>query len=153
MNEQLKLSQLTISAQSVSIINVLINAAEKFMNSFNQSELLISFSNRNNTEKCKEYEMKYLSFFSQISPMISELSSLNARLATLIIKSDKAMEIELTALCESKFNAFEAFERTLYEYIEAMEASFERSSATPLSIVNSTQRLVNALKALKEINL
>ena len=32
MNEQLKLSQLTISAQSVSIINGLINSAEKFMN-------------------------------------------------------------------------------------------------------------------------
>ena len=84
--------------------------------------------------------------------MISELSSLNAKLASLLIEADKSMHVELIIICENKFNAYEKFEHELYEYIKSLEDAFANSSASASLIINLTQRLKNSLTALIEMN-
>ena len=80
--------------------------------------------------------------------MISKLANINASLASLLIKADEAMETEIVIICEKRFNAYEIFEKSFYEYTTNMENSFEQASATPAFIINSTQKLKNSLNTL-----
>ena len=85
--------------------------------------------------------------------MISKLADLNAALASLLIKADTAMETEIVITCEKRFNAYEIFEKSFYEYTSNIENAFENSSVTPTFIINTTQKLKNSLNALINENL
>ena len=85
--------------------------------------------------------------------MISKLADLNAALASLLMKADTAMETEIVITCEKRFNAYEIFEKSFYEYTSNIENAFENSSVTPTFIINTTQKLKNSLNALIKENL
>ena len=152
MNTKLTMQQENISKKTVALANNIKDAADDFINSFNQNDLFTFRSSSNSKRNLEEYLEKYYLFFSKISPMISELSSLNAKLASLLIEADKSMHVELIIVCENKFNAYEKFEHELYEYIKSLEDAFANSSASASLIINLTQRLKNSLTALIEIN-
>lgn len=152
MNTKLTMQQENISKKTVALANNIKGAADDFINSFNQNDMFTFRSSSNSKRNLEEYLEKYYLFFSKISPMISELSSLNAKLASLLIEADKSMHVELIIVCENKFNAYEKFEHELYEYIKSLEDAFANSSASASLIINLTQRLKNSLTALIEIN-
>ena len=90
--------------------NKLIEAIDDYMNTFDKKELL-SFSN--SKEKAKKYKENYFSFLLTLSPIISELSSCGAELASLTVKSDNAIQTDITIECEKRFNAFGHLSRWL----------------------------------------
>lgn len=149
MNNNLKMAEKRISNETVRVANTIVRSADAFMKEFHKSDIF-SFSDPN---KKDNYEKKYFLFISSISPMLSRLTTLNAELATLLINADKAMEAELTVLCEKKFNAFETFERALYEYTSDIESELSKSTASVVFILNTTQKFKEALNQLIKENL
>ena len=150
MNNELNLLYQQISATTVSVAKALIGIVDNYLNEFNKADFLTFTKSKNQSEK---YLNQYHLFLTNISPMITELTSTNARLASLLIKADKAMDVETVVLCERCFAAFEEFERNMHEYTIAMESLFEGSSATATSITKLTQRLKNAIERLIEANI
>ena len=150
MNNELNLSYQQISATTVSIAKALMGIVDNYLNEFSKEDFLTFSKSKNQSDK---YLNQYHLFLTNISHVITELSSTNARLASLLIKADKAMDIEIVALCEKCFNAFEDFERNMHEYTVAMESLFEGSSATATAITKLTQRLKNAIERLIEANI
>lgn len=149
MNNELKAKQEIISAETIEVAKAIVQSANAFMNEFPKSDIF-SFSNSRRTE---DYSEKYFSFISSIFPLLSRLNELNADMASLLIKSDKKMEIDIIVLCEKRFNAFEAFEKSLYEYTSAMESELSKPSASVIFILNSTQKFKEALNQLITSNL
>ena len=150
MNNELNLSYQQISATTVSIAKALMGIVDNYLNEFSKEDFLTFSKSKNQSDK---YLNQYHLFLTNISHVITELSSTNARLASLLIKADKAMDIEIVALCEKCFNAFEDFERNMHEYTVAMESLFEGSIATATAITKLTQRLKNAIERLIEANI
>ena len=151
MKDELKIKQENISKRTVALAKDMQNAANEFINGFNQADML-TFSIGQSKSKSDEYLKKYHAFFAKISPMITELSRINARLASLLIQADKEMKVDIIVACENRFNAYEKFELELYEYIKSIEDAFENSTASATFIINATQRLKNSLSVLIEKN-
>lgn len=148
MKNNLKLIQERISSETVTVANNIIKSTDAFMSGFSKDDIF-SFSS---TDKKENYAEKYFLFISSISPMLSRLNALNAELAALLIKSDKAMETEITLLCEKRFNAFEKFERALCEYTFAIESELSKNAISVVFILNSTQKLKESLNQLIKEN-
>ena len=151
MNDELKIKQENISKRIVALAKDMQNAADEFINGFNQGDML-TFSRGQSKSKSDEYLKKYYAFFAKISPMITELSRMNARLASLLIQADKEMKVDIIVTCENRFNAYEKFELELYKYIKSIEDAFENSTASATFIINATQKLKNSLSVLIEKN-
>ena len=149
MNE-LEFLQKDIASKTANITKEIIAEIEIYMNSFDKKELF-SFS-RNNIE-LKKHSENYFSFMSEISSKIAILIEENARLASLLIKADKAMDIALIATCEKRFNAFEVFEQELYKYTSSMEKAFSNGTPPPTFLLNASQQFKAALNKLLEVNL
>ena len=150
MKNDLKILQDDISAKTINTINQIIVLTNAYTSEFDKKEIF-SFSNKE--EQTRKYYDRYFSFVLEISPMISKLADLNAALASLLIKADTAMETEIVITCEKRFNAYEIFEKSFYEYTSNIENAFENSSVTPTFIINTTQKLKNSLNALINENL
>ena len=73
------------------------------------------------------------------------LSTLNAELSSLLIKADKAMEIELTLSLEARFKAYKLFETSLYEYTSTVESAFDNNQLSVSVLLNSIQKFKNAV--------
>ena len=147
MNTELNALQKNISFQTIVVTNKIIESIDKHTKDFNKNEFF-SFS-----DTSKIISEKYFSFLAEISPLVSELNSLNSGLASLLIKADKTMDIDLIILCENKFNAFEKFEISLYEYTSSIEKAIETSKATQIFFINATQKLKTALQNLIKENI
>lgn len=150
MKNDLKILQDDISAKTINTINQIIVLTNAYTSEFDKKEIF-SFSNKE--EQTRKYYDRYFSFVLEISPMISKLADLNAALASLLMKADTAMETEIVITCEKRFNAYEIFEKSFYEYTSNIENAFENSSVTPTFIINTTQKLKNSLNALINENL
>lgn len=150
MKNDLKILQDDISAKTINTINQIIVLTNAYTSEFDKKEIF-SFSNKE--EQTRKYYDRYFSFVLEISPMISKLADLNAALASLLMKADTAMETEIVITCEKRFNAYEMFEKSFYEYTSNIENAFENSSVTPTFIINTTQKLKNSLNALINENL
>ena len=151
MQSELTLTQERISSSTILLLDKLIKSIDNYLNGFNQKEIL-SFSSSTSKESLKEYTENYFLFVSSIAPIISELTSLNAELASLLIKADKNMEIELIVTCEKKFNAFEEFERALYEYTSSVEKELLNPNANAAFLINATQKFKIAAERLVKEN-
>ena len=150
MNNELTLLKNNIAEETVLLSKEIISHADEYLSFFNKNELL-SFSS--SQSKAKEYEEKYFLFVASISPIISALTSLNARLASLLIESDRCMEIDLIAVCEKRFNAFEVFEHALYNYTSSVENEIINSKITAQFLINATQKFKFAINELIKVNL
>lgn len=151
MQIELTLTQERISSSTILLLDKLIKSIDNYLNGFNQKEILY-FSSSTSKESLKEYTENYFLFVSSIAPIISELTSLNAELASLLIKADKNMVIELIVTCEKKFNAFEGFERALYEYTSSVEKELLNSNANAAFLINATQKFKIAAERLVKEN-
>ena len=141
MKNNLYLLQTENSNNFIKNANKLIETIDDYMNTFDKKELL-SFSN--SKEKAKKYKENYFSFLLALSPIISELSSCGAELASLTVKSDNAIQTDITIECEKRFNAFEKFEKDLYEYTENIENAFTASNISTVFLLNAAQKLKNS---------
>ena len=152
MRNELTLTQERISSSTILLSNKLIENIDNYLTGFKQKEIL-SFSSSTSKELLKKYTENYFFFVSSIAPIISELTSLNAELASLLIKADKNMEIELIVICEKKFNAFEIFEHALYEYTSSVEKELLNSKANATFLINATQKFKLSVGQLIKENL
>ena len=148
MNE-LEFLQRDISSNTIFSAKEILKSVEAYMNSFDRKEFL-SFSSKTDAEK---YSKNYQALLSSISANIPPLISENARLASLLVKADRAMCTEIIVLCEKRFNAFEAFEQELNKYMSAMENIFANGKPNPSFLLNSAMQFKIALNALIEANL
>ena len=152
MNNNLKLLQQEISKKTASIANQLLNFTSSYVNTFNQNDIF-SFSRKDKQSNENEKRLEeYYTFLANISPLITELAALNAKLASLLIKADIAMDITLITECEKRFNAFELFESSSYEYTQSMELLFSSTSISISAIIKSTQKFKNAIDSLIKAN-
>lgn len=145
MRDYLQMLQDDISSKTIHTINQIVALTNAYMSDFDKNDIF-AFSNKN--ENYKKYYDRYFSFIFEISPMISKLADLNAALASLLIKADKAMETKIVITCEKRFTAYEKFEKNFYEYTLTIETAFENSNATPAFIINATQKFKNSLNTL-----
>ena len=148
MNE-LDFLQRDISSNTIFSAKEILKSVEAYMNSFDRKEFL-SFSSKTDAEK---YSKNYQALLSSISTNIPPLISENARLASLLVKADRAMSTDIIVLCEKRFNAFEAFEQELNKYMSAMENIFANGKPNPSFLLNSAMQFKIALNALIEANL
>ena len=86
MDKTLKALQENISSQTIILLKEIITKTDDYMSDF-EKKTLFTFSNYKNDIKI--YTEKYFIFISEIAPMISRLTDLNAELASLLIGSDK----------------------------------------------------------------
>lgn len=152
MNNNLNSIKDRIAKETVSLSTHLLSQADEYLSSFNSNELL-SFSSANNKTKIKKYEEKYFLFLSNIAPIISALTALNADLASLLIEADRSMEIELIVICEKRFNAFEKFEKALYNYTSSVENEIMNAKITANFLINASQKFKFAINELIKENL
>lgn len=145
----LKALQEEIAIKTINTASLLIRMIDTYMGDFNKSDLLTF---KRGKEQNERFSTQYYFFVSSISPIISELTSLNARLASLLIAADKAMDVELVVACEKRFNAFEAFERDLYEYTSSVEAQLSNSSASATFLLKAAQKFKTASERLLDEN-
>ena len=145
----LKALQEEIAIKTINTASLLIRMIDTYMGDFNKSDLLTF---KRGKEQNERFSTQYYFFVSSISPIISELTSLNARLASLLIAADKAMDVELVVACEKRFNAFEAFERDLYEYTSSVEAQLSNSSASASFLLKAAQKFKTASERLLNEN-
>ena len=145
----LKALQEEIAIKTINTASLLIRMIDTHMGDFNKSDL-ITF--KRGKEQNERFSTQYYFFVSSISPIISELTSLNAKLASLLIAADKAMDVELVVACEKRFNAFEAFERDLYEYTSSVEAQLSNSSASATFLLKAAQKFKTASERLLNEN-
>ena len=138
-----------IAIKTINTASLLIRMIDTYMGDFNKSDLLTF---KRGKEQNERFSTQYYFFVSSISPIISELTSLNARLASLLIAADKAMDVELVVACEKRFNAFEAFERDLYEYTSSVEAQLSNSSASASFLLKAAQKFKTASERLLDEN-
>ena len=148
MNE-LEFLQRDISSNTIFSAKEILKSVEAYMNSFDRKEFL-SFSSNQNTEK---YSKNYQLLLSSISKNIPTLIAENARLASLLVKADSAMNTELIVLCEKRFNAFEDFEQKLNKYMSSMEDLFANSKPNPTFLLSSAMQFKIALDKLISANL
>ena len=145
MHNTLKALQENISSQTVELLKEIIVKTNYYIGGF-EKKALFTFSNNQNDQK--EYTERYFLFISEIASMISKLTDLNAELASLLIKADKEMDIELIVLCEKKFNAFLLFEKDLYTYTTSVENTLDTSNASAVFLINAAQKFKNAVNRL-----
>lgn len=145
----LKALQEEIAIKTINTASLLIRMIDTYMGDFNKSDLLTF---KRGKEQNERFSTQYYFFVSSISPIISELTSLNARLASLLIAADKAMDVELVVACEKRFNAFEAFEIDLYEYTSSVEAQLSNSSASATFLLKAAQKFKTASERLLDEN-
>ena len=150
MKNELKSKQESISSQTAALTKKIIEATDKYISEFNKDEIFAFSSKKQHSEK---YTEKYYLYLSGISKYISQLTALNAELASLLIQADKAMEIELILLCEKNFNAFEKFEHALYNYTFCVENELINSNASATFLINSAQTFKIAATNLMNENL
>ena len=148
MNE-LEFLQKDISSKTLANAKEILENLTIYMNSFNKNEFL-SFSSNTNAEK---YSKNYQLLLSSISKNIPTLTAENARLASLLVKADSAMNTELIVLCEKRFNAFEDFEQELNKYMSSMEDLFANSKPNPTFLLSSAIQFKIALDKLISANL
>ena len=147
MNE-LEFLQKDISSKTLSIAKEMLESVNIYINSFDKNEFL-SFSNAANAEK---YSSNYNTLLSSISEKIPNLIVENARLASLLLRADSAMNTDLIILCESRFNAFEAFELELNKYMSSMDNEFKTNKTSPVSLMNLAMQFKIAINKLIEAN-
>lgn len=145
----LKVLQEELATKTINSAFLLIRMIDTYMSDFNKSDLL---KFKSGTEQNERFSNRYFSFLTSISPIISELTSLNAKLASLLIEADKAMDIEVIVACEKRFNAFEAFERDLYEYTSSVEAQLLNSRASASFLLKAAQKFKTASERLLNEN-
>lgn len=148
MNE-LEFLQKDISSKTLANAKEILENLAIYMNSFDKKEFL-SFSSNQNTEK---YSKNYQLLLSSISKNIPILIAENARLASLLVKADSAMNTELIVLCEKRFNAFEDFEQELNKYMTSMEDAFASGNPNPAFLLNSAMQFKIAIDKLISANL
>lgn len=137
---------LDISKRTVTATSELIKKLNAYLSNFNKSSIF-SFSSASS----EEYEEKYMLFLSSISNDVSEMTSLNAALASLIIKADKAALIEITLVMQKRFDAFYLFESALYDYTQSMDEILSQNHVSISAIVASAQKFkISAENLIKE---
>lgn len=144
MNE-LDIMQKSISSKTISVAKKIIIEIDNYINQFNKADIF-SFTRKENEEK-KQSEAYYL-FLLSISPMISEMTEQNAKLASLLINADKKMQIELIIICEKKLDAFEIFEQEFYSFTSSIEKAFSNNTSNSVFLVNTAQKFKNSINKL-----
>ena len=144
MNE-LDIMQKSISSKTISAAKKIIIEIDNYINQFNKADIF-SFTRKENEEK-KQSEAYYL-FLLSISPMISEMTEQNAKLASLLINADKKMQIELIIICEQKLDAFERFEQEFYSFTSSIEKAFSNNTSNSVFLVNTAQKFKNSINKL-----
>lgn len=144
MNE-LDIMQKSISSKTISVAKKIIIEIDNYINQFNKADIF-SFTRKENEEK-KQSEAYYL-FLLSISPMISEMTEQNAKLASLLINADKKMQIELIIICEQKLDAFERFEQEFYSFTSSIEKAFSNNTSNSVFLVNTAQKFKNSINKL-----
>ena len=115
----------------MSDINLIGNKADFF-----------TFNDKNKKATSEHLHALFSSNETQTTSVMLNLSSKAAKLASLLIAADRAMNVELIILCEKQFNAYEKFEKEYYEYVASIENEFENS-------VLSVNFLSRAIKKLE----
>ena len=149
MNDEFNAIQKKLAFDTVTLAKKIVTAIDAYASSFGRAESLSFFAANNNLE---EYEERYLRFTLELTDTVSELSTLNAKLASLLIAADKAMEIDLTLFLQKRFDAFVLFEQALYEYTSSVESAFSSGTASARFLINSVQRLKSATERLIQEN-
>ena len=146
---KLEFLQKDISSNILASAMTIRKSVEEYLNSFDKKEFLY-FSNNSNTEK---HTRNYHRLLSSISENLPNLIAENARLSSLLIDADNAMNTDLIVLCEKRFNIFESFERELDKFMSSMENAISNGNPTPAFFLNSAMQFKNALDALIDANL
>lgn len=149
MNEKLKAESNLLANATVNHLKNILLAIDEYTKKINVKGSLFFSVTSKETEKMFE---DYLRFAASIYNTVIELSATNAKLASLLIKTDKAMEIELTLSLESRLNAFIAFEAALYEYTSSVETAYDNEKLTVSILLNSAQKFKNAITELISAN-
>ena len=92
MNKKLNSESKRISIKTINESQKIISAINAYTSSFNVKN---SFSFSVSKKQIEEIFENYLHFAASIYNTVMALSTLNAELSSLLIKADKAMEIEL----------------------------------------------------------
>lgn len=149
MNEKLKAESNLLANATVNHLKNILLAIDEYTKKINVKGSLFFSVTSKETEKMFE---DYLRFAASIYNTVIELSATNAKLASLLIKTDKAMEIELTLSLESRLNAFIAFEAALYDYTSSVETAYDNEKLTVSVLLNSAQKFKNAITELISAN-
>lgn len=149
MNEKLKAESNLLANATVNHLKNILLTIDEYTKKINVKGSLFFSVTSKETEKMFE---DYLRFAASIYNTVIELSATNAKLASLLIKTDKAMEIELTLSLESRLNAFIAFEAALYEYTSSVETAYDNEKLTVSILLNSAQKFKNAITELISAN-
>ncbi len=138
---------LELSKGTFNTATEIIKKIDAYLSSFNKYSAF-SFS-RDDSVNCEE---KHMIFLSSITNEISVLTSLNASLASLIIKADKAALIEPTLLMQKRFDAFCLFEKSLYNYTCEIEKALTSKKISSTFIIASTRKFKSATENLLQEN-
>ena len=96
-----------ISKATVTIAESMVEKIDLYLSSFDKKDI---FSFASEKARVEEYTEKYFLFLIGISDHIKILTDLNAKVASLLIAADKAMEIDVVVLAEKRLYAFDDFE-------------------------------------------
>lgn len=146
--DYIELYKTQLSENTIILTKAIIEGIDLYLSKFSIKASL-SFSAPNK----EKYEEDYMNFLLSISPKISELTELNAELASLIIASDKAAKVETTILLQKRFDAFCLFEKSLYEYTTAIDTTISSNNISTSFIVSATQKFKLATQLLQQANL
>ena len=146
--DYIELYKTQLSEKTVVLTKAIIEDTDLYLSKFS-IKASFSFSTLDK-EKCEE---DYMNFLLSISSKISELTDTNAELASLIIASDKAEKIETTVLLQKRFDSFCLFEKSLYEYTNAIDNAISRKNISASFIVSTTQKFKLATQLLQQANL
>lgn len=137
--QQIDLSSRTM--QTACIIKQQLSVLVTDINRISHNSAFFSFDEKSKKTRSEQlYSLfNYNSF--ETSKAMSILAGKNAKLASLLIAADKAMDIELITICEKKFNAYEKLEKDYYEYITNVENEFTKSILTANFLIKAIQKL------------
>ena len=136
-----------LSEKTIREAKIIIKETDTYLSGFNISSSF-SFSKPD----IKKIENDYMTFLMKISENISNLTAINAEVASLTILADKTAKIEATILLQKRFDAFSAFEKALYEYTESIDNAFSSNKISALFIISATQKFKLATEHLLKTN-
>ena len=137
--QQIKLSEKILNTAYAlkQMLRVLLNDT----NLINNRADFFTFNDKNKKATSERLYSLFSVNASQTSNIMSNLANKNAELASLLIAADKAMDIELIAVCEKQFTAYEQLEKNYFNYITAIENENLNSNLTINFLVKTIKKL------------
>lgn len=135
----------SLAKRTCELSNDILALADEYLSGFDSSKQFSFSSARNDKEK---HEQAYYRFAASLIDSVRGLSSANAELSSLLIESDRKMDVELILALQKRFDAFEIFEHSLYEYTSSVEAAFDNGAPSMAFLINSANKFKLAVKNL-----